>query len=158
MQLDWEGMFKRYVADDAKTPYMIRPDRLTRGQARHELFVYVLFMCVIFGVLSLATLSPALPHGAAIGVPAYCLSVLVAAVALGIGKHPAVAAWCAAAPVAMLLYFVVWGFLPSHGPGEKTVIVALVLVWLRYGWRVLAIARAWPDLGDGPPPAAGVSG
>lgn len=151
MQLDWEAMFRRYVADDAKTPYKVRPDRLTRAQAGHELFVYVLFMSVVFGVLAVATLSPALPHGATVGVPLYCLSVLATAVVLGFGKHTAAAAWCAAAPIAMLLYFLVWGFLPSHGPVERTILVVLVLAWLGYSWRVLAIARAWPELRDEPP-------
>ena len=44
MQLDWEKLFKRYVADDVKTPYFVAVDRLTQKQARSELFVYTLLM------------------------------------------------------------------------------------------------------------------
>ena len=33
MQLDWVALFKRYVADDIKTPYFVAVGRLTRLQA-----------------------------------------------------------------------------------------------------------------------------
>jgi hypothetical protein len=152
MKLDWEGMYKRYIADETRTPYRVPVRRLTRTQARYELFIYTFFTGIIFGVLTIATLSPALPHGSTLGVPLYCASVLAAAIVLGIFKHEAAAAWCAAAPAGALIYFAVWGFLPKHGPFEKTVLVLLFLGWLAYGWRVMAIVRAWPNLGDGPRP------
>jgi hypothetical protein len=152
MKLDWEGAFRRYVADDRKTPYTTAPDRLTKLQARNELFVYALLLSAFFGVLTVATMSPSLPHGEAIGVPLYCLTAIGAGVALGILKHPAAAAWTATAPVAMLLYFALYGFLPAHGPLAKALLVAVALLWLRYAWRILSITKAWPTLADDPPP------
>jgi len=85
-------------------------------------------------------------------VPLYAFSVLVAGIVLGALKHPAAAAYCAIGPIALLIYFLVYGFLPSHGPIEKTTMIAIVLLWLRYGWRTVEITKVYPDLPDPPPP------
>ena len=105
MQLDWEKMFKRYVFDDVRTPYFTRAERLTQTQARYELFVYTIFLGMLFAVLSVASLSPDLPHRGAPGVSAYALSVVLAAVAFGVARHPWAAAYCASAPLAALSLF-----------------------------------------------------
>jgi len=146
MQLDWEKLFKRYVFDDVKTPYFVAPARLTRTQARSELFVYTLFMGVLFAVVGVASISAELPHKGALGVPVYALSVVWAAATFGLTRHAWAAAYCATAPVAALLYFAVFGFHPNLGPWDKVLLVVIVLVWLRYSWRVLAIVRAYPDM------------
>src|SRR5262245_58910028 len=119
MQLDWVGLFKRYVGDDIKTPYFVAVDRLTRVQARNELFVYTLFMGVLFGVIGVASLSPTLPHGDTIGVSLYAFLVAGSAVAFGVSKHPAAAAVCASAPVGVLIYFTIFGFHPNAGQADK---------------------------------------
>ena len=149
MQLDWEKLFKRYVFDDTKTPYFVAVGRLTQTQARYELFVYTLFMSVLFGVLAVASISTELPHGGALGVPVYAGSVACAAVLLGFTRHAWVAAYCACAPVAALLYFALFGFHPNLGPWDKALLVVIVLLWLRYSWRVLMIVRAYPDMPPG---------
>lgn len=148
MQLDWEGLVRRYVYNPAKTPYFTAVSRLSRGQAKSELFVYTLLLAVLTGAVGVAALSPALPHGGAIGVPIYAFSVAFAAVALGLTKHVAAAALCATAPVAALLYFSLYGFQASLGTGDRLLLVIIVLLWLRYSWRVLQIAKAYPDLPD----------
>lgn len=148
MQLDWIGMFKRYVGDDIKTPYFVAVGRLTRIQAKHELFVYTLFLGVLFGVIGVASLSPTLPHGSTLGVSMYAFIVMGAAVVFGISKHPAAAAVCASAPVGALIYFTLFGFHPNASTGDKILQVIIVLLWLRYSWRVLQIARAYPTMQD----------
>ena len=152
MQLDWIGLFKRYVADDIKTPYFVRTDRLTRTQANNELFVYTLFLGVLFGVIGVASLSPTLPHGNTLGVSLYAFIVAGAAVAFGFSKHPAAAAVCASAPVGALTYFSLFGFHPNAATGDKILQVIICMLWLRYSWRILKIARAYPTLGEGAPP------
>ena len=152
MQLDWEGMFRRYLADPTKTPYMVAVNRLNRVQANYELFAYALFVSIIFGILGIAALSPSLPHGLSTLVPLYAFSVLVSGILLGAFKHPAAAAYCATGPVALLIYFLVYGFLPTHGPIEKTILVVIVVLWLRYTWRTVEITKAYPDLSEPPPP------
>jgi hypothetical protein len=149
MQLDWEKLFKRYVFDDTRTPYLVAVARLTQRQARYELFVYTLFMGVLFGVLAVASISTALPHRGALGVPIYALSVVWAAIALGLTRHAWAAAYCACAPVAGLLYLALFGFHPNLGPWDKALLVVVLLLWLRYSWRVMTIVRTYPDMAPG---------
>jgi hypothetical protein len=150
--LDWVGLFKRYVGDDIKTPYFVAVSRLNRVQARNELFVYTLFLVVLFGVVGVVSLSPELPHGNTLSVSLYAFLVAGAAVVFGFTKHPAAAAVCASAPVAVLVYFTRYGFHPNAGTGDKIVQVAIAALWLRYSWRVLQIARTYPTMQEPDPP------
>jgi hypothetical protein len=146
MQLDWDKLFKRYVLDDVKTPYFVGVTRLTRTQARYELFTYSLLVGVLFAVIAVASLSTELPHRGALGVPLYALSLVCAALIFGMTRHPWAAAWCATAPVAALLYFLLFGFHPNLGTGDKVLLIVIVTLWLRYSWRVIAIVRAYPEM------------
>ena len=146
--LDWVGMFKRYVGDDIKTPYFVSVPRLNRLQARNELFVYTLFLGVLFGVVGVASLSPDLPHGSTLTVSLYAFLVAGAAVVFGFTKHPAAAAICASAPVGVLMYFTLFGFHPNAATGDKILQVAIAVLWLRYSWRILQIARAYPSMAE----------
>lgn len=143
MDLDWEKLFRRYVWHDERTPYLTRVANLTRAQAQYEIFGYALFMGVLSAVLSIVTLSPGLPHGAAAVVPLYAFSVCCAAVILGFTRHPWAAAWCAFAPLAALAYFAIWGFHPRLEFGDKALLVAVALAGLLYSARAVRVARAW---------------
>lgn len=151
--LDWEKLFKRYILDDDKTPYFTSVARLTQRQARYELFAYCLLAGVLCFFVGVVSLSGRLPHGNAIGVSMYAFTLVWAAILLGVIRHPAAAAYCATAPVAALLYLLVFGFHPNIGTGDKVLIVVLLLLWLRYDFRILAIARGFPDMPEraGPP-------
>ena len=146
MQFEWEKAFKRYIIDDEKTPYFTAVGRLTRRQARYELFAYCVLTGVLYALVGIASLSSGLPHGGAIGVPLIAFSLLVAVVLLGVTQHPHAAAYCATAPVAALLYFLYFGFHPNLGAGDKVLIVILLLLWARYNFRVLAIARGYSEM------------
>jgi hypothetical protein len=146
MDLNWDKLFKRYVWHDDRTPYLTRVANLTRLQAQYELFGYALLMAVLFGALSVASLSSALPHGGAAVVSIYALTVCCAAVLLGATRHPWAAMWCAGAPLAVLAYFGYWGFHPSLEIGDKALLVAGVIGWQLYSRRVVAVARAWQGL------------
>ena len=148
MSMDWDKLLKRYVWNEAKTPYFIAVRRLTRSQARHELFVYTLFLGVLFAVLAILALSPKYPHGQSALVPIYAFSVVCAAIVLGINKHHFAALYCASAPIAGLAYFAVFGFHQGMGVFDKVLLVGVMLVWLRYCVRTIAIARAYPELPD----------
>jgi hypothetical protein len=143
-------MFKRYVGDDVRTPYFVPVGRLTRIQARNELFAYTLFMGVLFGLIGVISLSPTLPHGNTLSVPLYAFLVAGAAVAFGFTKHRAAAAICASAPIAALIYFTMFGFHPNAGNGDKILQVIIVLLWLRYSARIVQIARAYPSMRERP--------
>lgn len=100
--------------------------RLNRGQARSEL--YALFLVVLLGAIGAASLSPALPHGGVVGASVYAFAGVIAAVVLGLIRHVAAAAFCATAPVGALLYFVLYGFQPGLGAGDRIVLVVIVLL------------------------------
>lgn len=146
MDLDWERLFKRYVWHDEKTPYLTRVANLTRLQAHYELFGYALLMGVLFGALSVIGFSSKLPHGGAAIVPLYAFTVCCAAVILGVTRHPWAALWCAGAPLAVLAYLGYWGFHPNLEAGDHALLVAIVIAWLLYSRRVVAVARAWQGL------------
>jgi hypothetical protein len=144
--LDWVGLFKRYVGDDIKTPYFVAVSRLNRLQARNEFFVYTLLLSVLFGVVGVASLSPTLPHGNTLSVSLYAFLIAGAAVVFGFTKHPAAAAVCASAPVGVLIYFTLFGFHPNAVTGDKILQVIIAALWLRYSWRTLQMARAYPSM------------
>jgi hypothetical protein len=146
MDLNWDKLFKRYVWHDERTPYLTRVADLTRRQAHYELFGYSLLMAVLFGALSVVSLSSVLPHGDAAGVSIYAFTVCCAAILLGATRHPWAAIWCAGAPLAVLAYFGYWGFHPGLELGDKALLVTGVIAWLLYARRVVAVARAWPGL------------
>jgi len=93
-----------------------------------------------------ASLSAELPHADAEGVSLYAFSVCCAAVLLGATRHPWAALWCAGAPLALLAYFAVLGFHPALETAEKVLLVAIVVAWLLYSRRTVAVARAWHGL------------
>ena len=142
----WEKLVKRYVWHDERTPYFTRVARLTRRQAEYELSGYAVLVGVLFGAVSVASLSNTLPHGDAAVVSIYAFTVCCAAILLGITRHPWAAIWCSSAPLAALVYFALYGFHPNVDTGEKIVLVAIMLLWLAYAPRVVAVAKAWPGL------------
>ncbi|MGI9520158.1 MAG: hypothetical protein ACR2PG_00795 [Hyphomicrobiaceae bacterium] len=150
MAFEWEKMFRRYVSDEIKTPYAVAPEKMTRMQARYEIFAYVLFLGVGFAVIGSASLSGKLPHGDSAGVSIYALFMVWAAVAFGYSKNQMAAAFCATGPVAVLLYFLIYGFHAKQSILDKTVMVTVVVVWLYYSWRIVRIAAHFPSMPDPP--------
>jgi hypothetical protein len=146
MDSEWERLIKRYVWNAERTPYFTRVANLSLKQAHYELFGYALLVGVLAAVLSLASLAAELPHAGGRGVSLYAFSVCCAAVLLGTTRHPWAALWCAGAPVALLAYFAVWGFHPALEFPEQVLLVAIVVAWLLYSPRAVAVARAWQRL------------
>ena len=144
--MDWEGLFKRYVWSDVKTPYLVPVGRLARVQAGYELFFYALFVGVLFAMVAVMALSGRLPHGGEHAVSLYAFTVVCAAVLLGATRHPWAALWCSSAPIGALAYFAVYGFHPNLDVPDKVLLIALMLLWLVYARRVVAVARAYPQL------------
>jgi hypothetical protein len=146
----WEKLVKRYVWHDERTPYFTRVARLTRRQAEYELSGYAVLVGVLFGAVSIASLSNTLPHGDNAVVSIYAFTVCCAAILLGTTRHPWAAIWCASAPLAALAYFALYGFHPNLETAEQAILVAVIFAWLVYARRVVAVAHAWPGL-PGPP-------
>lgn len=150
MAFEWEKMFRRYVSDDIKTPYRVAPDKLTRLQARYELFAYTLLMGVGFSVIGVASMSGKLPHGEVVGVSIYAFFMVWAAIVFGYTKNQMAAAFCATAPIAVLLYFLIFGFHARQTAIDKTLMVIVVVAWTYYSWRIVRIAAHYPNMPDPP--------
>jgi hypothetical protein len=143
-----DRFFRKYVWDDERTPYLVSVARLTRGQIEHELRFYAVFSGVLFALVSVAALSHSLPHGDARGVSLYAFTQVCAALLLGMTRSAWAAIYCASAPLAVLLYFGLFGFHPNLGAGDKALMVLAAVAWVYYGGRLIAIARAYPEAAE----------
>jgi hypothetical protein len=146
-----DKFFRKYVWDEQRTPYLVPVARLTRRQAEYEILYYATLAGVLFGLIALASLSSRLPHGSASGVSLYAFTQVCAALLLGVTRSAWAALYSATAPVAALLYFVLFGFHPSLGTADKALLLVAVILWLWYCTRLLAVARAYPTLPDPSP-------
>jgi hypothetical protein len=141
--LNWEKLFKRYIWDDDRTPYFVPASRMTRKQADHEIFAYTIFLGILSSVACLAALAHAETSDL---IVLYAFSAIVGTVVLGVTKHLYAAWYCGAVPAVFLLYLLVHGFPASLAPIDHFVLIAFALIWLRYAWRVIGIAKAYPDM------------
>ena len=146
--MSWDKFVKRYVWDDLKTPYFVRVATLNKVQAGYEIFSYSLFLAVLFAVISVTSLSDQAPQGRSEAVSIYGFCVVCGAIVLATTKNSAAALVCASAPLAALLYFFLEGFPPGLGAVDKGVLVAVALALLFYSMRVVAIAKAYPNMPD----------
>lgn len=138
----WERWIKRYVWDDERTPYLVAPERMTRRQANYEIFAYAVFLSCLFFIAALAM---------AASPPAtfYALSVLGAAVIFGFTKHLAPALYCTTAPIAAALHLALGGFRGDRVTADTVLIIALIMLWAIYSFRIVSIAKAYDDMSDG---------
>jgi hypothetical protein len=141
-----EKYFKKYVWDDERTPYLVPVARMTRRQADYELFAYAVFVGVLFGMVTGAALLSQDPQIRSEAVAAYGVTILCATLIFGFTKAVQAAWYCAVAPLVALVYFFLYGFHPNLSTIDHAVLIIFGLVWLRYSLRVVAIARAYPDL------------
>ena len=149
--MDWDKAFKKYVWDDQKTPYLTAPAKLTQVQAGYELYAYSLFLGILFTVVAIAGLTGTGHVGKAYGVALYAFTVVCAAILLGATRHYYAALYCASAPPCALLFFYLYGFHPNLGAIDHAVILFFVVLWFRYGLRVVAIGKRYADM----PPETG---
>jgi len=154
MAKDWHHYLKKYVWDDDKTPFLIGVPRLNRTQAKNEVFLYALFLSVPAALLCAAVLAYSMKNGIdVLALPgAYAASVCIAAAWLHLTKSRIAAYYCTAVPVVLLAYFLLHGFHPRLGWLDQVLIVAVLLLWLRYTLRIVAIARRFPAMPEAPGP------
>ena len=143
--VDWENLIKRYVWDDRTTPYLVPVARLNRRQADYEIAAYCLFLGILFGVVSLASLTDATPHGQSPGMAMYGFTVVCATVLFGIAKSTAAALYLSATPLAGFAYLLVYG-VGGRELLDTLIVAVILLILLRYSLRIVAISRAYPGL------------
>ena len=141
--MHWFSNVNKYVWSRERTPYFTAPEDMTETQARHELFAYAVFLGSLFGIVAMggliATLrEPALPQvlwlvGGGM--------VLWACAGLVRGRDP-VAPWIVALAPGAVLIQTLFAALQAGALGpDRILIVAVLLLLLRYGWRIIRIAR-----------------
>ena len=129
--IDLEKSIKKYIWDDERTPYLVPVARMTRRQANYELHAYTMFVGVLFAIVSGSALLSQDPQIKSDAVAVYGFTVVCATVILGSTKAVQAGWYCAAAPLVAI---------------DHVALIIFALVWLRYSLRVVAIARAYPDL------------
>jgi hypothetical protein len=151
--LNIEKYIRKYVWDDERTPYLVPAARMTRRQADYELHAYAVFVGILFGLVAGGALLSQDPQVRSEAVAVYGFTVVCAALIFGFTKAVHAAWYCAAAPIVALLYFFLHGFHPSLSAIDHAFLIVFGVIWLRYSLRVVAIAKAYPDMpetsGDG---------
>jgi hypothetical protein len=144
----WEKYVKKYVWDDDKTPYFIAASKLKQDQASKEIFLYCFFLATPAALIVAAFASVLIENGVienlALGL--YGASMLFCAAFLHIRKSVTAALYTISAPIVVLLYFAINGFPPKLHFVEQIGVIIAVLLWLRYTFRVVAVAKVHPDL------------
>jgi hypothetical protein len=141
-----EKYIKRYIWDDERTPYLVPVARMTRRQAGYELHAYSVFVGVLFAIVSGGALLSQDPQIKSDAVAVYGFTVVCATVVFAFTRSVYAAWYCAGAPLVALLYFFVYGFHPNLKTIDHVALIIFALIWLRYSLRVVALARAHPDL------------
>ena len=143
MDLDWEGLFKKYIWNEQTTPYLTAVPDLNQRQGKNEIFVYSLFLGVFFTVVTLLTLGKAqIQYGTGVGF--YGFTVVCATVIFGILKNYHAALYLSATPVVALAYLFLYGFSAERENVDTIIVAGLLLLLLRYSLRIVAVARAYP--------------
>jgi hypothetical protein len=144
----WEKYVRKYVWDDDKTPYFIAASDLKRDQADKEIFLYCFFLATPAALIVAAFVSALHAGGEfeylALGL--YGASMLACAADLQFRKSLIAALYAIGAPIVLLLFFAVNGFPPKLHFVEQIGMIVVILLWLRYTFRVVAIAKIYASL------------
>lgn len=148
--MNWEKMFLRYVWNDQTTPYLVPLDKLNRRQGNSEILIYSLFIGVFFAVVSLIALSGG-PEGRSVGVSTYGFTVVCAAALFIILKSYSAALYLSATPLVALAYVFLYGLGSERALFDTVIVTVILLLLLRYSFRIVALARLYPSLPDPEP-------
>ena len=148
--LDWYQYVRRYFWDDETTPYLVPVTKLHRKQADNEIFIYCLFLILLFAAISLISMTGKAPYGRSFGASLFAFCVTSGALVLAMTKEFYAAVFCALAPASALAFALSFNLQPDMEVLDRVLLVAFSLLWLRYGLRVINVARAYPDLPEPP--------
>lgn len=153
--LEFDKFFKRYVWDDDRTPYLISVSRLNRRQADYEVLTYTLFIGILFGIVTLASLSAGGPLGRSTGTALYGFTVVCAAVVFYLTRNVIAAWYLGGTPIVGLAFILTGGFGGERERIDTIIVIAVLVLLALYSRRIIALARAWPGLPDPPADNAG---
>jgi hypothetical protein len=143
--MDWEKLFLKYIWNDQTTPYLVPLDKLNQRQGNSEILIYSLFLGVFFGIAAIVSLRGG-PDGRSLGAAYYGFSVVCAAVLFTIMKSYAAALYMSATPAVALVYIYFYGLGSQREVFDTLIVTVILLLLLRYSFRIVALARLYPDL------------
>jgi len=144
MNMDWEGLFKKYIWNEQTTPYFTKVSELNQRQGKSEIILYSLLLGVFFAIVSLFSIgSSTEQYGSGAGL--YGFSVVCAAVIFGIMKNYYAALFLSASPLASLAYLFFHGLSLDREKIDTLIVTILLLLLLRYSIRIVAIAKSYPS-------------
>lgn len=145
--MNWEKLFLRYIWNDQTVPYMVSVDKMNRRQGNSEILIYSLFLGVFFTIAALHGLRGG-PEEASFGTAYYGFSVVCAAALFVILKSYYAALYLSAAPAVTLAHLYLGGIVSERETGDTVVVTGILLLLLWYSFRIVAVARAYPDMPD----------
>ena len=148
-ELDWEGMFRKYIWNANTTPYLTPVSELNQHQANSEIRFYCWFLIILFGVVTLTSMKGGSENDL-VGAPYYGFSVVCAAILFGIVKTYPAALYLSATPLVSLGYLWLYGIGTERQLGDSIIVTILLLAFLRYSIRIVALAKAYPNLSTSP--------
>lgn len=143
--MDWEKLFLKYIWNPQTTPYLVPVDQLNQRQGNSEILIYSLFLGVFFGVAALLSLQTG-PDAPALGVAYYGFTVVCAAALFLILKSYLAALYLSATPAVALAYLYFYGLSAERETFDTLIVTMILLLLLRYSFRIVALARIYPEL------------
>ena len=148
---NWEKWTKKYVWDNEKTPFFISVDKLTKLQAKKELFLYLVFVGTPFGLIGFMSLA-GITRGENFGyllLLIYSVTVLISLYFIGTTKSSYAAFYSATAPLALFFFLLIDGFPPKLPELGQAILLIFLLLWLRYAMRIIRICKRFPEMREG---------
>ena len=143
--MEWEKLFRKYIWNEQTTPYLTPVRDLTRRQADSEILFYCWFHAILLGMIAILSLRGG-PDGRSLGASYYGFSVVCASVLFGILKIYAAALFLSATPLVGLAYLWLYGLGSERPAGDNLIVTIILLLFLRYSFRIINIARTYPFL------------
>jgi hypothetical protein len=146
--MDFDKFLRKYVWDEHKTPYLTPAQALTRRQAHYELAAYAVFLSILFGAVSLASLVGSAGPPRSAGAAVYAFTVVCAAIILGFSRNGIAAIYAGTAPLAAVVYLLVNGIRPDWGSIDIIAVTLFICIWMAYAWRVIRIGRRYESMDE----------
>ena len=143
--MEWEKLFRKYIWNEQTTPYLTPVASLTRRQANSEILFYCWFHAILLGLIAILSLRGG-PNMGSLGVSYYGFTVVCASVLFGILKNYTAALFLSATPLVGLAYLFLYGLGSERPAGDTLIVTIILLLFLRYSFRIINIARAYPFL------------
>ena len=143
--MEWEKLFRKYIWNEQTTPYLTPVINLTRRQANSEILFYCWFHAILLGMIAIVSLRGG-PAGRSLGGSYYGFSVVCAAVLFGILKNYTAALFLSTTPLVGLAYLLFFGLGSERPAGDNLIVTIILLLFLRYSFRIINIAHTYPFL------------